>query len=79
MLKEKNRTDLTSTVESFSHPAGTNINPPIGGYKNHSKISGLFQQLKSHFFNELVDDQSMSGETCSKIEHWLSQHSIDEL
>ncbi|MFD1438260.1 circularly permuted type 2 ATP-grasp protein [Acinetobacter terrae] len=79
MLKEKDRTDLTSTAEGFSHPAGTNVNPSTGGYKNHSKISGLFQQLKSHFFNEMVDDQTMSGETCSKIEHWLSQHTIDEL
>ena len=39
----------------------------------------LFQQLKSEFFNELRDDQSMSGEVCAKIEHWLSQYHLDEL
>ena len=79
MLKEKDRPDLTSTGENFTHPLGTNIHSSTGEYKNHSKINGLFQQLKSHFFNEMTDDQTMSGETCSKIEHWLSQHSIDEL
>ena len=79
MLKEKDRPDLTSTGENFTHPLGTNIHSSTGEYKNHSKINGLFQQLKSHFFNEITDDQTMSGETCSKIEHWLSQHSIDEL
>ena len=79
MLKEKDRPDLTSTGENFTHPLGTNIHSSTGEYKNHSKINGLFQQFKSHFFNEMTDDQTMSGETCSKIEHWLSQHSIDEL
>lgn len=79
MLKEKDWPDSTLTAESFTLTVGTNIHSSIGEYKNHSKTGGIFQQFKSHFFNEMTDDQSMSGETCSKIEHWLSQHSIDEL
>ncbi|MGE8560807.1 MAG: circularly permuted type 2 ATP-grasp protein, partial [Acinetobacter sp.] len=80
MLKENDRTHLISTVEHFPGTLGADIHISTADKaKNHSKINGLFQQLKSHFFNELVDDQTISGETCSKIEHWLSQHSIEEL
>ena len=80
MLKENERIKPISTVEKFPGVLDADMHMSIvAKAKNHSKINGLFQQLKSHFFNELVDDQTISGETCSKIEHWLSQHTIEEL
>ncbi|MCH4242886.1 circularly permuted type 2 ATP-grasp protein [Acinetobacter gerneri] len=39
----------------------------------------LFDQLKSNFFNEMLDDCSMSFEASKKIEEWLCQHSLDQL
>ncbi len=39
----------------------------------------LFDQLKSNFFNEMLDDHSMSSEASKKIEEWLCQHSIEQL
>lgn len=39
----------------------------------------LFQQLKSEFFNELRDEKSISGETCTNIEQWLAQHDLSKL
>lgn len=39
----------------------------------------LFEQLKSQFFNEMLDDESFNGEASKKIEEWLSLHSLDDL
>ena len=39
----------------------------------------LFEQLKSEFFNEMLDDKSFNAEASKKIEHWLSLRSLDEL
>ena len=80
MFKENDRIPPISTIEHFPNTLGTDTPMPIAiKVNNHSKINGLFQQFKSHFFNELVDDQTISGETRNKIEQWLSQHTTDEL
>lgn len=80
MFKENDRIPPVSTIEHFPNTLGTDTPMPIAiKVNNHSKINGLFQQFKSHFFNELVDDQTISEETRNKIEQWLSQHTIDEL
>lgn len=41
--------------------------------------TNLFEQLKSKFFNEMLDDKSFNGEASKKIEQWLSTHTLDEL
>ncbi len=41
--------------------------------------SNLFEQLKSEFFNEMLDDKSFNGEASKKIEQWLSIRSLDDL
>lgn len=41
--------------------------------------TNLFEQLKSKFFNEMLDDVSSSGEVSKKIEQWLSVHSLEQL
>ena len=80
MLKENQDTNSISTLERFANNAGLNVNTSgTTQFTTLPKENNLFQQLKSHFFNELLDDHSMSGETCNKIEQWLSQHTIEEL
>ena len=39
----------------------------------------LFDQLKSEFFNEMLDDEETYNGASKKIESWLCQHSLDEL
>lgn len=39
----------------------------------------LFEQLKSEFFNEMLDDTTFSEESCKKIEQWLSRRTLLEL
>jgi uncharacterized circularly permuted ATP-grasp superfamily protein len=41
--------------------------------------SNLFEQLKSEFFNEMLDDKSFNGEASKKIEQWLSIRSLEDL
>ena len=81
MLKENQDTNSISLLENFAHSdIGTNSSvTTVNQVKPQNKVNALFQQFKSHFFNELVDDRAMSGETCQKIEHWLSQHTLEEL
>ncbi|OTG70299.1 hypothetical protein B9T26_14110 [Acinetobacter sp. ANC 4169] len=81
MLKENQDTNSIPSLETFAHTeAGAKSNVSVATQlKPNAKFNTLFQQFKSHFFNELVDDQGMSGETCQKIEHWLSQHTLEEL
>ena len=81
MLKENQDTNSISLLENFAHSdIETNSSvTTVNQVKPQNKVNALFQQFKSHFFNELVDDRAMSGETCQKIEHWLSQHTLEEL
>nr|WP_174506138.1 circularly permuted type 2 ATP-grasp protein [Acinetobacter sp. Marseille-Q1620] len=44
-----------------------------------SSTAYLFDQLKSEFFNEMLDDCSMSLGASKKIEEWLCQHSLESL
>ncbi len=39
----------------------------------------LFAQLKSEFFNEMLDDMTGNMEICKKIEGWLSSHNLEQL
>lgn len=46
---------------------------------NFMKANQILQQLQSNFFNELRDDQTIAQDMRLKLEHWLSQHNVDEL
>lgn len=81
MLKENQDTNSMASMETFSHNevAEKGNESLTTSFRPQTKLNSLFQQFKSHFFNELVDEQGMTGETCQKLEHWLSQHTLDEL
>lgn len=80
MLKEDQNTHSDLMLDSFSNDIELNTHKSKGTrFTQPTQVNSLFQQFKSHFFNELLDDQTMSGETCQKIEHWLSQHTLNEL
>ncbi|MFY0080385.1 circularly permuted type 2 ATP-grasp protein, partial [Acinetobacter baumannii] len=46
---------------------------------NLSVQTNLFEQLKSQFFNEMLDDVTYNGAASKKIEQWLSIRTLDEL
>ncbi|MFX7194262.1 circularly permuted type 2 ATP-grasp protein, partial [Acinetobacter baumannii] len=46
---------------------------------NLSVQTNLFEQLKSQFFNEMLDDVTSNGAASKKIEQWLSIRTLDEL
>lgn len=58
-------------VEKFSKSLTMNIKQNNTAY--------LFDQLKSEFFNEMLDDSTICAESSKKIEAWLCKHSLDEL
>ena len=54
MLKENQDTNSISTLERFPNDARLNVNTPGATQLATSpKENNLFQQLKSHFFNEI--------------------------
>lgn len=68
------------SVENYTPiPLATASGIVVENNSEAQKSHHLFGCMKSKFFNELLDDKSMTGEACSKIEHWLSQFNIDEL
>ena len=68
--------DQTAAVSVYS----STFIPDIPDIPELSSITtNLFEQLKSQFFNELLDDKSFNGEASKKIEQWLSIRSLDEL
>lgn len=74
MLKETNEKSVEIVAKDHTQPATIQQ-----AKRTQVQAHYLFQQLKSNFFNELRDDQSVSSDTFAKIEHWLSQHQLDEL
>ena len=75
MLKENiHETTSTTTLEAYASPSST-----VSRNSVTAQSYGLFEHLKSNFFNEMRDDRMISGQTCENIEHWLSQHNLDEL
>ena len=65
--------DQTAAVSVYSSTFIPDI-PELG-----SITTNLFEQLKSQFFNEMLDDKSFNGEASKMIEQWLSIRSLDEL
>lgn len=75
MLKE-NRDTTSKGLEIYDiKPALTTslITRPVA--TGHA----MFEQLSTHFFNEMRDNKSAGREVCQRIEQWLSLHTLDEL
>ncbi|EKU67473.1 hypothetical protein ACINWC136_2583 [Acinetobacter pittii] len=54
------------------------INPT--SFLEHISVqTNFFEQLKSQFFNEMLDDVTSNGAASKKIEQWLSIRTLDEL
>lgn len=77
MLKEDK--DTTSMMSSFETNTTDIAYSATTIEKSHNSTAYLFDQLKSNFFNEMLDDQSISGEASKKIENWLCARSLEEL
>ncbi len=77
MLKENNEFAGLPT-ENYS---GESSLPPILARVEEMAptTAHIFDQLKSRFFNEMLDDASMQGEASKKIEQWLCQHTLEQL
>ena len=78
MLKEDQ--DTTSAIYNISmenHNQG--FEKALDIEVKHNSTAYLFDQLKSEFFNEMLDDEAICNEASKKIEAWLCQHSLDEL
>lgn len=76
MLKEN------QTVTTNIHSLRPEMMTQATHFQNSQNLvqdHSLFEQLQSKFFNEMRDDQSLSGNACAHIEQWLSNHSLDEL
>jgi uncharacterized circularly permuted ATP-grasp superfamily protein len=79
MLKEDHETHLTPTLENFSNSIGGRSSSVPVPSQHCAKMTSIFQQLQSKFFNELVDGHSLPSGACQHIEDWLSGHTLDEL
>ena len=72
--------DLFITTDYYATEQTTAVNLQSSTFISQLKVNtNLFEQLKSKFFNEMLDDKSFNGEASKKIEEWLSQRSLDEL
>ena len=78
MLKEDQITNANTNMTHFVAEQMLQTSQKSDGARS-AVTHHLFQQLQSKFFNELRDDQSMTGEACTHIEQWLATHQLDEL
>ena len=75
MLKDNMSTELN--LEQYTLPVTGGI---LGSQQRRAEHSQhLLGQIKSQFFNELTDDQSLPAETARQLEAWLAQHSLTTL
>jgi uncharacterized circularly permuted ATP-grasp superfamily protein len=79
MLKEDVDTNLNlGAFEPEGNNVGTFSKSLTMDIKQNS-TAHLFDQLKSEFFNEMLDDSTICAESSKKIESWLCERSLDEL
>lgn len=74
--------DLQADIEYFLQEQATNaalLNQSPSFIENLSVQTNLFEQLKSQFFNEMLDDVTFNGAASKKIEQWLNIRTLDEL
>lgn len=65
------RTLPVETKESFENAMSIEL--------KHNNTAYLFDQMKSEFFNEMLDDDTICQDASKKIETWLCNRSLDEL
>ncbi|MBP6113941.1 MAG: circularly permuted type 2 ATP-grasp protein [Acinetobacter sp.] len=75
MLKE----DKDTTSSGFTTNTQVAFEKSVKIEVEHNSTAYLFDHLKSEFFNEMLDDASISGESSKKIESWLCERSLEEL
>ncbi len=72
--------DLQADIDYFlQEQATTALLNQTSFMDNLSVHTNLFEQLKSQFFNEMLDDVTSNGAASKKIEQWLSIRTLDEL
>jgi len=72
--------DLQADIDHFlQEQATTALLNQTSFMDNLSVQTNLFEQLKSQFFNEMLDDVTSNGAASKKIEQWLSIRTLDEL
>lgn len=81
MLKEQR--DIASTLNGLTVDAVPDNDEKTVDYQvrdiQQNNTAYLFNDIKSEFFNEMLDDQTISNETSKKIETWLCNRGLDEL
>ena len=78
MFKEDKDTNVNTMLEGYNLDQPV-LNPIDSQDRLSSQSVGLFHQMTSNFFNEMTDDNAMSGDACVRIEQWLSQYNLKEL
>ncbi len=77
MLKEDYKLDrILESVATNSIQKATQYTSTKAAFEQNIH---KYKELNSQFFNELLDDKSMSSNAGSNIEMWLSQHSLNDL
>lgn len=77
MLKEDYKLDrILESVATNSIQKSTQYTSTKAAFEQNIH---KYKELNSQFFNELLDDKSMSGNAGRNIEMWLSQHSLNDL
>ncbi|MEO3357208.1 circularly permuted type 2 ATP-grasp protein [Acinetobacter haemolyticus] len=78
MSEQEHNLNITSEYYTADQTAAVSLQSSTFIQQLQAKVN-LFEQLKSQFFNEMLDDHSFNGEASKKIEQWLSLRSLDEL
>ncbi len=78
MSEQEHNLNITSEYYTSDQTAAVSLQSSTFIQQLQVKVN-LFEQLKSQFFNEMLDDHSFNGEASKKIEQWLSLRSLDEL
>lgn len=79
MLKDEKNTTSGLDPISASNSDGLAFEKSVHIETQQNSTAYLFDHLKSEFFNEMLDDQTISYETSQKVEAWLCERSLNEL
>ena len=78
-MSEQNH-NLHTDNEYYQSAPSPEVSSQVTSFIPHLQLrSNPFEQLKSSFFNEMLDEKNAHGETSSKIEQWFSERSLEEL
>ena len=78
-MSEQNH-NLHTDNEYYQSAPSPEVSSQVTSFIPHLQLrSNPFEQLKSSFFNKMLDEKNAHGETSSKIEQWFSERSLEEL